>query len=350
MSNRSELSICWKKTLEDFESNVPEPNCSYGDYQRVGTDAPTNEHCGEYLGKKGCLRVELHDKVTLDGINHKGKIWGKHIHRHCHDWLCSRCYLYGSVYREATRATERLVEAQKKFGRVEHLSISLSPSDYGLPLEEARRKVETALEARGVRGGALLFHGQRYHTPEEALEKAGALFWYWNPHFHVLGFIEGGYKCRCCKNLLVDGSGEVRDRVRCMSCDGFEGVTRRHFHKDGCIVRVFGERKSVNATLTYQLDHSTVKKNAKRKNPLTWFGCISYRKFHHIPERHVDTCPICKSEAVPIAYSGRKLVFVTDRDDPNFVPEFEADFMEEGMVVWCEVPKKRYRGGGDEYG
>ena len=86
-------------------------------------------------------------------------------------------------------------------------------------------------------GGCLIFHGFRYNNVR---------LWYWSPHFHVLGVIKGGCKCRSCNHELGD----------CRSCSGFNGREMRGFEKDGYIVKVMGARKTIFGTAWYQLNHA----------------------------------------------------------------------------------------------
>ena len=78
--------------------------------------------------------------------------------------------------------------------------------------EDLRNKVVKILKSRGVIGGCLIFHGFRYNNVR---------LWYWSPHFHVLGFVLGGYsRCRNCKdkwNCMHDSQSSLR-HVHCPRC------------------------------------------------------------------------------------------------------------------------------------
>ena len=52
---------------------------SFGDYQLVGNGEVTNSYCGKYASMRGCLRVDLHNKTSLDGMNYAGKVFVRRI-------------------------------------------------------------------------------------------------------------------------------------------------------------------------------------------------------------------------------------------------------------------------------
>lgn len=207
---------------------------------------------------------------------------------------------------------------------VEHIVASVPLRDYGLKFECLRNKVVKILAVRGVFGGALIFHAFRYNVRRH---------WYWSPHFHVLGFVSDGYgHCRHCK----------RERVDCRGCGFFEGRTRRAFDKDGYIVKVLGKRKTVFGTAWYQLNHSTIRTNAKRPHACTWFGVCSYRKLKVKVEKRKSLCPICGKELVKLHYLGVRRI-VKEREKEGFVYSFVDDLVDgEGSPNWCEAPSGSY--------
>lgn len=283
---------------------------SYGDYRLVGNDEVTNANCGRFATLKGCLRVDLHKLITLDGVNYAGKVFVRRIRFSCGKPSCPVCFKSGWAVREAGRIEARLAEASKRFGVVEHIVASVPVKDYGLDLKALRRKIIKILTALGVVGGVLIFHGFRY-----SLRKG----WYWSPHFHVLGYILGGYgRCRRCKG------GD------CYACDGFEGKLYKCYRSNGYIVRVLGKRITVFGTAWYQLNHSSYKANVKRFHIATWFGICSYRKLKVTVEMRKDVCPICKHDIVGIRYFGGKRLNLNDEWD-----SFE-DYEEDGCVVFVE--------------
>ena len=136
---------------------------SYGDYRLVGNGEVTNGYCGNFARLKGCLRVDLHNLVTLDGVNYAGKVFVRRVRFSCGKPSCPVCFKSGWAIREAENVKHRLVEASKQFGKVEHLVCSIPAKDYGLELGVLRLKVIKMLKKIGVVGGALIFHGFRYN-------------------------------------------------------------------------------------------------------------------------------------------------------------------------------------------
>jgi len=305
------------------EPDVENTYGSYGDFQLVGKDKVTNGYCGTFKCFYGCARVELHNKITLDGVKYRNKVYVRKVFNSCDKPSCPVCYKFGWAVRQAGKIEMRLAEASKRFGLVEHIVATVPPKFYGLSLEALRIKIVKVLKARGIIGGVLIFHGFRYNLSKS---------WYWSPHFHVLGFILGGYPCRSCKKKCYKGCGEFEDRkYRC-------------YEKDGCIVRVLGKRKTVGGTAWYQLNHASVKKGVVRFHVATWFGVCSYRKLKVSAEYQKNVCPICGHILVRLDYFGVKC-FVLDRNSPDYRRDSFEDLMENGRVVWVERVKRKWGSG-----
>jgi hypothetical protein len=308
----------------DLEPDVENTTFSHGDFQLVGHGDQTNEYCGSWKGYKGCLRTDLHKIVKPNGESYAGKVFVRKVHHWCNKPTCPVCYRSGWAIREAGNIERRLAEASKRWGLVEHIVASVPIRNYGLTYEGLRKDVIKALAERGVVGGVLIFHAFRFSRRR---------FWYFSPHWHVLGFVLGGYRCRSCKRTCFKG------------CGGFKDRSYRCFEKDGYIVKVLGERKTVFGTAWYQLNHASIVKGRVRFHVTTWFGVCSYRKLKVTAERRKDVCPICQYELVALDYVGLKR-FVTDMREPEYERDSYEDFMENGCVAWRERVKK----GGGSYG
>jgi hypothetical protein len=302
----------------------------HGGFSLVGNGNVTNSRCGTFGSYWGCLRVELHDKITLDGHNHKGKVHVQKVFNSCDKPSCPLCYKMGWAVREAGKIEARLKEGSKRFGEVQHIIVALPPKYWGLTYEDLRKLCLTVLLSRGVVGGATIFHGFRYNNAEEARQKGVRMGWYWSPHFHVLGFILGGYgRCRACAHCR-------------RGCGGFVDRNYRLNEKDGCYVKVKGKRKTVGGTAWYQLNHATLRTDVKRPHVVTWFGVCSYRKLKVSPELRRRFCPICQHELERLRYFGSKDWFSGEFEKKS---KFEADYCEDGRPVWfVEIRFKGYGG------
>ena len=313
---------------------------SYGVFRLVGNGEKSRVDCGLWATFKGCLNVEGHNKVFFDEkgvpVDCSRKIYARHVRRWCYAPSCPVCFEHGFALREANRIEVRLREASKRFGLVEHIVVSVPVKDFGLEYNALRRKVVKVLKSRGVVGGVLIFHGFR-------VNKVGLTYWYWSPHFHVLGYVLGGYsRCRSCTNRVCVGKGNYD------KCDGFEAKTRRLNVKDGYIVKVLGERKTVFGTAFYQLTHSSYRVDVRRFHIATWFGVVSYRKLKVTIEKRRELCPLCQEELVSLVYSGRRHI-VKDRFSPEYKRSGWFDYEEDGCPVWFEyVEPKRYGSGSYE--
>lgn len=324
--------------FSDVDSDEPvsgSPNvggkwATFGNLQVVGNGSIFDEKCGMFSTHLGCLRGDLHEGAKLNGEDCSGKGFFRVVLNSCHRLQCPICY-ESAVAREAHNVEGRLLEASKEFGSVEHIIVSVPPERYGLDLDVLRVLGVKALRVRDVIGGAVIPHAFRWNKYRK--------FWYWSPHFHVLGFIKGGYKCRSCMKQI------------CSSCCGFEGHTRRCFESDGFIVKIAedrfgvkGERKSVFDTSQYQLSHASIRIDVKRAHAVFWFGVVSYRRFHFKVEKARVLCPICESELKRVHFVGvvgldnfGHQCFVTNRCSPLFKREFLSDLFDGGgRPLWVE--------------
>src|SRR4030042_4005666 len=169
----------------------------HGEFQLVGRGPIRNEACGKFSTYVGCLRADLHQlrlKGDADFNPHDSKrVFVRKVHFSCDKSTCPICYKRGWAGREGARSEERLEKAARRFGEVEHMTASFAPRMWGLDSEELRSAAKKALFSRGVIGGTMIFHGFRYNPLSSSR-------WFWSPHFHVLGFIAGGYgRCRDCR-------------------------------------------------------------------------------------------------------------------------------------------------------
>ena len=328
----------------------------YGKYQLVGNGEVTNPEnaegtnpkaCGRFYGFNGCVHTELHDVTTLDGLNHKGMAFVSKRFRYCDKPTCPICYSHWA-WVQSNSITIILAEASKKQGKIEHIIVGVPQVHYSLSFEEMRKKAQKALDARGIKGGGLIFHAFRYRKHNKTV--GGILYprgWYWSCHWHVIGFLVDGYgKCRNCSNCRFDakGSAHVKSTAKCLACDGFEGCTRRKFEKEGgkggagYIVKVKGERKTVQGTAWYQLNHCSVRTDGKH-HAIMWFGTCNRNKLKLTKERirglrEKAKCPICGSELVALRYMGFDGVAISRE---FWIKQFEEPaFDKEGLPVWVE--------------
>ena len=159
----------WKSKVLNAE--VPESEIGFnrhGIYALPGyAERPTNSNCGTFKWFYVCLRALLHDIVTLDGHNYRGKGYGKRVWWHCNRPSCPVCFRKGWAVRLASRIEHRLKECAKKFGKIEHIVLSPPKSAWGLTLPELYKKAIKIAKSRGICGGLMVFHYFRYHGANE---------------------------------------------------------------------------------------------------------------------------------------------------------------------------------------
>ena len=204
--------------------------------------------------------------------------------------------------------------------------MSPSVADHGLSEYVMRKKCRDVLFDRGIVGGCMIFHG--YSKGKKRLP--------WKPHYHVLGFVLGGYsRCRNCSR-----------KWHCLKgCGGFDDRAWQAFQRDGYYVKVFAERekshygdkRNIFGTAFYQLHHSTVRLSIKRFHVVTWFGVCGNRKYATPKVKSEVTCPLCGEEMVRSVYVGSRHI-VKDVSHPDYEPVLLFnEFGEDGEPNFIDV-------------
>jgi hypothetical protein len=291
---------------------LPVDDVGHSNYEPVGRGLKTSPFCGRWVGLNICKNFEGHEGKFLNGEDCTGKVVNIHRHMWCHKSSCPVCFIRGWSVRGARHIEGRIDTGVKRgLGKAEHIVVGVAIADRDLPEYVFRKKCRDALFDRGVIGGCMIFHG---FSVDKRLGKL-----VWSPHYHVLGFIEGGFdRCRNC----------VHERGDCGSCSGLKGREVRGYAKDGYLVKVLDERESVFGTAWYQLHHATVRLGVKRFHAVTWFGVCGNRKFASEVVDAKVTCPVCREETCRGHYVGKERI-VKDVSDPNYRAVFLMDEFDE---------------------
>ncbi len=321
-------------TMAEIEESMKYGYGRCGDDVMVGHGGSQFDNCGKFRVNRGCLDVKAHElPLMLQGEKKcKDRIWRFACFYSCHKVSCPVCFR-SWARREAYAIESRLVEGMKRFGgNVEHIIISVPPSRIELDFKATRRLVIKALEKRGVVGACLIHHAFRLDRVTR----------YWKPynyHYHCLGFIEGGFKCRGCSKII---NGRCTD----LSCREFMARCDRLQLLDKFVVKVAeeqiggnvvaGERRSIVNTAFYQLTHASYRLGGKRNQIVTWMGCLGYRKLK-VDKRHPLVCRLCGKEHLPAISCLSSTPPCTDRSKNEFKPESVEDLYDaDGNEVWVE--------------
>ena len=298
--------------LNNLYHVLPVDDKGHENYMPVGRGIKSSPYCGRHVGYNICPNKEAHKGFSLHGEDCTGKLIVAHKHLWCHKSSCPVCFIRGWSVRGARNIVGRLnAGAKRGLGKVEHIVVSPPESDRDLPESIMRKTSRDALIVRGIVGGGMIFHGYRMDR------KRGVLVW--SPHYHVLGFILGGYgKCRGCKKVCLMHP----------ECNGFEKRTRKFYKTDGFIVKVFAERETAFGTAFYQLNHATIRLGIKRFHAVTWFGVCGNRKFKSDKLKAEAVCIACGEEMKRAIYVGKRHI-VKDVGHPAYVPVFPLDEFDE---------------------
>ena len=233
-------------------------------------------NCGTFF-TVGCLNVEEHNGMNLDGVSMEGKAYLERKKVSCHRPLCPTCWT-DWANREVKKAKRRLEAFVLKGRNLKpiHLTVSVPVLDWGLSLVEKRKKVYRALKMVHCLGGMLIFHPKRQKENGE---------WFYSPHFHVIGY-----------GWIVD--------------------VRANYVHSGYIVKNIGVRKTVEGTIFYQLSHCGI---SPEHHTVTWFGALSYGKLH-VSKGEVEKseCPICGGELHRLTWIGKGECCLPDVEGVGF--------------------------------
>lgn len=288
----------------------------HGNFVQAGRGNVASDWCARPKCHRTCHEKEYHKGVVVNGNDFTDKVAVLIQHYWCHRFLCPKCFARGAAVRGARSAAARLaVASERGCGDIEHVVFSVPHDNWNLSFSVLNTMVQDVAMDRGVTGGCLMFHGRRIDRKRRVL--------FWSPHFHCLGFIDGGFDvCRECIH--------TRDDCRC--CGFFKGREMRGYEKDGWLVKVEPKRKTVVGTVWYVLTHISVKVGLRRFHSVHWFGCCGNRKFRGRKPEAVVKCPVCKesghdSEMFVEAYWGteRKDKRIGDPDYSSLFPVSEFD-------------------------
>lgn len=317
-------------------------------FELPGHGKITNRTCGKKIGHKICLNRQNHH-ASLDGMIHEGDVFDHKSIRHCKNYRCPKCFNWGAAAREADRIAQAVKTAEKFGLKAEHGMVSVPFYLYGKSEPVMRKACVAGLFARGFAGWKMIFHPLAYVSGHfvDGVWHLGE--WVYRPHYHFLALLENEYsRCRHCRFYNAWGSKSVRGETRygnhggkmCLSCDGYESVTRRLFKEDKLIVKIFDERRSLFKTAHYILSHAGLKVGENHKYLAVGYGVMASRKLKVVYEKHKVMCPVCRIELVDGLYFGSNPAVL------NF-NEWSADFKRDGWYVmneglgeaWCKGTK-----------
>lgn len=262
------------------------------EYGLVGSGQRYDD-CGTFY-TVGCLNVDEHEGMNLDGVNMEGKAYIERRKKSCHRSVCPTCW-EDWANREVKNAVPRLFAFGIKGRDLKpiHLTVSVSRVDYGLSLRKMREKTIKVLKRVHCLGGMIIYH------PKRKDRNVGLR--YFSPHFHVLGY-----------GWIVD--------------------VRHNYVESGYIVKNLGIRKTIEGTIWYQLSHAGVDAN---HHTVTWFGLLSYNKLKlkRDLEKEVKECPLCHNRL-------QKLIWIGEGKCP--LPDVEGGIYFDDPANWMA--------GGSRYG
>lgn len=236
-----------------------------------GKTSKKGGECGTF-GFLGCLDVDSHLGKRIDGMDYSGKIYVKRYRRNCAKAECPIDYETWAS-KTASRGTRRIEAFQKtirgKRNSPIHVVVSPSQQDIdALRYDELRLRAQKQAQILGIFAGVMILH------PFRETDRGT---WYLSPHFHIVGF-------------------------------GWISKVGESYRETGYVVKNLGVRKSVYATLMYQLSHAGVYMRAEgekgKKATITWFGTLSYNKFHYKDEPIEHVCPICEQKLHVVEWRG----------------------------------------------
>lgn len=281
----------------------------------------------ETVALGGCNRGESHNKV-VDGIDYTGKAFMYPIFYSCDRPSCEICGKRSWRGRAARHIEEVLTPISKLLGLpIEHIIVSVHWSEWDVPVSRLMVSAVKALRACGVLGESKMLHADR----------RGRM----GIHFHCLGFIKDGYKCRDCEKHPF-----ASEKV-CAGCSGLEALAREVEKVSGYTVKVAVDkegltrkRDSVRATANYQLSHASVLKGVDRFRVVTYAGICSNKSKSKVGAKPLVKeslkCPVCKHKQLFYDYVGFKRRFLVPSWESRgrWLTDRSVDSFERGKSAW----------------
>lgn len=301
--------------VDEVKPVAPYVETRIQDFVLAGSGHETRDTCGVFFTHYGCIRH----------TEHRGK--GDYIMRlvnSCDKPLCPTCSKYGWAPKEANLIVDRFLAAEEKnFGMVEHIVCSAPMGAYDLIYKEFKAEAREILLSLGVTGGVMILHGiRRKDNPN-------------NPHFHVLGWIKGGYgQCRFCS----------RKNNCSAECDGFDNRRWQRFLKNGWFVKVMlEERKTIGGTAWYQLNHASFDPFKRRFRVSSWFGLAGYSNLGVKRVNRRVLCPECGGQMGFLKHVGSKELVLNPKS-PDFKRVSWEQPFEDGAPAWEVVEFNPFKG------
>jgi hypothetical protein len=255
----------------------------------------------------------------------------------CNNRLCTVCFKHGWATKAALNIEARIRTAEEKgYGEPQHIVLTPPRSLWELDFDVLRSMAFKALKARLVTGGCSIDHARRLLRDVRMVG--------WGPHFHVIGFVGGGYICRDCEHIRYT----KRRHPYCVApfeCKGFEQRTRRANEKDDWLCKVEGKRISIFKTALYQLHHASVKLGARKSCVVRWFGFCGTRKFKGKKPVRKRPCVVCEAAGVhnemvkaTLTATAQKHI-VKDFSSPLWLPCVAVDLVDvngEDSIIECD--------------
>jgi len=161
-------------------------------------------------------------------------------------------------------------------------------------------------------------------------------------------------KCRICKKSIS------KNPDACSRCNGFNWITR-YFNKleheaykqsmgafyvpsfkhkrevlsGGWIVKIQAERKTLEGSCWYELNHSAYRVADKRHNIVVWFGAASIKSAKVPISIEKGKCSLCSAPLKRLDYSGSWLPHDGEISDLFNENDLILPIDEGSGIVWC---------------
>jgi hypothetical protein len=146
------------------------------DYMIVGREPATNSYCGRHRRFMKCDNASEHGSIEGRDFYHNNVT-------NCHLYKCHKCWKYGWCVFRANQIESRFLTAQSLLGlpieSVEHISVSVPRSLYGLSPKDMVKGCVRACKCSGIPSGVTILHPFRKDQERRDLYKSF--------HYHVLG-------------------------------------------------------------------------------------------------------------------------------------------------------------------